>query len=232
VLDAVSFEVASGEHVALAGPNGAGKTTLLWALVGAAPCEGLVEIAGHRAGPRSLEDLRRDVGFVFADPGDQLFLPTVLEEVAFGPEQRGWSEDVVRRRVEVALALVGLTGFEVRASGELSLGEQRRLAVATVLSTQPRALLLDEPTASLDPRARREMLSAVRATSATVIFATHDLEAVLELRARVLVLSGGRLVADGPSQEILGDAATMDAAGLEVPLSLRLAGGLSSGSGA
>lgn len=225
VLGDVCFSIRPGERVAVVGPNGAGKTTLLWALIGATPSEGRVEIAGHLASPSTLDQLRRDVGFVFADPGDQLFLPSVAEEVAFGPEQRGWSRHEIDERVAVALELVGLSGFEARASSELSLGEQRRLAVATVLSTAPRVLLLDEPTASLDPRARAAMLQAIGSASATVLFATHDLEAVLEVGARVLLLREGRLMADGPAHGVLSDAALMDASGLEVPLSLRLTTG-------
>jgi cobalt/nickel transport system ATP-binding protein len=222
VLDGVSFDVVEGECVAIAGPNGAGKTTLLLALVGAVPFEGEIEIAGQALTRSSLRELRQETGFVFADPGDQLFLPTVRDEVAFGPEQRGLGADIVQARVGEALLAVGLAGYENRSSSELSLGEQRRLAVATVLSTQPRVILLDEPTASLDPRARRGMLQTIRATGATVLMATHDLEALLELSARVLLLNDGHVIADGPAVTVLNDARALEAAGLEVPLSLRL----------
>jgi cobalt/nickel transport system ATP-binding protein len=221
VIRDLSLTIAPGERVAIAGANGAGKTSLLLALVGALAFEGRIRVGQDDLGPRTLEDIRQRVGFVFAEPADQLFLRTVREEVELGPRLRRLGEVEVRQRGDDALKAVGLSDFEARSPSSLSLGEQRRLAVAAVLSIHADALLLDEPTASLDGRARRDMLAAIRGTGATTLFATHDLDAALELDARVVLLSEGALVADGPARELLSDAATLDRAGLELPISVR-----------
>ena len=220
VVDKLSLDIAAGERVAIAGPNGAGKTSLLLALVGALPFTGQIEIGERTLDARSLQAVRRDVGYVFADPSDQLFLPTVREEVGFGPRQRGVAGDALSACVESALAAVGLSGFEERSPLALSLGEQRRLAAATVLSTGPGVLLFDEPTASLDPRARRAMLETLRELDATLLLATHDLDAVLELDARVVLLDRGALVEQGPAAVLLRDEALLERAGMALPLGL------------
>jgi cobalt/nickel transport system ATP-binding protein len=220
VVEHITLRVAAGERVALAGPNGAGKTSLLLALVGALPFEGTIVVGAHTLDRSSLAAVRRSVGFVFADPADQLFCASVEEEVAFGPQQQGLTPSEVAARVEPALRAVDLTDLKTRVPSELSLGEQRRLAFATVLACEPAAILLDEPTASLDPRARRGLLDLVARSDATMIFATHDLDAALELDARAVLLSEGRIVADGPAERLLSDEALLDAAGLALPLSL------------
>jgi cobalt/nickel transport system ATP-binding protein len=220
VIHELTLAFSGGERVALVGANGAGKSSLLLALVGALRIEGKIRIADIELGEKTLEDVRQRVGFVFAEPADQLFLGTVREEVEHGPRLRGKSADELRKRADAALEAVHLAGFDERPPTSLSLGEQRRLALATVLSIDAGALLLDEPTASLDGRARREVLAAIREQSATTLFATHDLDAALELDARVVLLRDGRLVADGPARELLVDRATLDAAGLELPLSV------------
>lgn len=222
VVDGLSCEVQKGERVAIVGPNGAGKTSLLLAMVGAVPFEGEITVGGQLLERKNLQDIRRRTGFVFADPSEQLFLPTVEQEVRFGPEQRGWSVEQVSERAAKALQAVGLSGYEARSSSELSLGEQRRLAVATVLATEPDLILLDEPTASLDPLARRQMLKVIEETQATVLLATHDLDAAVQLEARVLLLKDGKIHGDGPARTILADERAIAAAGLEVPLSLSL----------
>lgn len=221
VIHELSLAVGCGERVALIGANGAGKSSLLLALVGALPIEGKIRIADIELGERTLEDVRQRVGFVFAEPADQLFLGSVREEVELGPRLRGKSANEIRKSADRALAAVHLTGFDERAPTSLSLGEQRRLALATVLSIDAGALLLDEPTASLDGRARREVLAAIRESRATTLFATHDLDAALELDARVVLLHDGRLVADGRASELLVDRETLDRAGLDLPLSVR-----------
>lgn len=223
VVDGLSCNIEKGERVAIVGPNGAGKTSLLLAVVGAVPFEGEIEVGGLRLNRKSLQEIRRKTGFVFADPSDQLFLPTVEQEVRFGPEQRGLEENVISGRTQQALQAVGLSGYDSRSSSELSLGEQRRLAVATVLSTEPDLILLDEPTASLDPVARRQMLRVIEKTEATVVLATHDLDAAVQLGARVLLLKDGKIHGDGPAALILADEQAISAAGLEVPLSLKMA---------
>jgi cobalt/nickel transport system ATP-binding protein len=214
VVHALSVAIEPGERVALVGRNGAGKTSLLLALVGAVPFSGRVAIAGQVLERHTLETLRRGIGFVFADPRDQLFCATVLDEVAYGPRLRDFAQAELKTRVARALAAVNLSGFERRPPAALSLGEKRRLAIATVLSYEAALVIVDEPTASLDPLARHAVLEAIAALEATVVFATHDLEAARELGARVLVFDAGRLLADGPATEILSDLPLLRRAGL------------------
>jgi cobalt/nickel transport system ATP-binding protein len=223
VVARLSLQIEAGQRVALIGPNGAGKTSLLLALVGAVPIEGRIVVGECVLDASTLTAIRQNVGFVFSDPQDQLFLPSVREEVAFGPLQRGLSEHEITRRTNDVLALVSLLGAEERRPSELSLGEQRRLAIASVLACQPKIVLLDEPTASLDPRARRKMLEIIANLDATVICATHDLDAALALNARVIILAGGDVLGDGPAGTLLADHALLDRAGLELPLSLSAA---------
>jgi cobalt/nickel transport system ATP-binding protein len=220
VLSGLSLSIAAGERVALVGRNGAGKTSLLLALVGALASEGEIRIGESRLEARSLESIRRQLGFVFADPSDQLFCASVAEEVAFGPQQLRLPPERVQERVRAALAEVGLRGLEARAPARLSLGEQRRLAIAAALATHPEAILIDEPTAALDPVARHQLLLAIGRLDATVVIATHDLDAVLELDARSVVLAGGAVAADGPARTILADHALLQRAGLALPLSV------------
>lgn len=233
-LAEVSLEIASGERVALVGPNGAGKSTLLLHLNGLLPERIPHANAAHKANglatihigetplvAATLAAVRRRVGLVFQDPLDQLFGATVAEDVALGPLYQGLAPREVDARIAAALAAVGLSGYESRLPRKLSLGERKRVSIAGVLACQPEIILLDEPTANLDPRSRRELLSLLAALPCTLLVAGHDLEAILELCPRVVVLSAGRLVADGPSPSILADAALMDAHGLEVPVSLR-----------
>lgn len=207
----VSFTIAEGECVAVIGPNGAGKSTLLLHLNGILPetTGGAVRIFGQT----DLAALRRHTGLLFQDPDDQLFCPTVWEDVAFGPQQLGLSDAVIG----AALAQVGLTGFEQRAPHHLSQGEKRRVCLAAVLACQPRVLVLDEPTSDLDPRARRELKAFLRQIPATKIVATHDLELVVELCPRAILLDAGQVVADGPVVRLLDDEALMVAHGLERP---------------
>jgi cobalt/nickel transport system ATP-binding protein len=227
VIDGLSLQIAAGERVAIVGPNGAGKSSLLLALVGAVPFEGRVTFGDLELDRRTLAAVRQKVGFVFADPSDQFFLPTVAEELRFGPLQRRLPQSEIEARVEQALREVGLEGFAARTSSSLSLGEQRRLALATVLTIRPAVVLSDEPTSSLDPVARRQMLETLAGIGSTVVFATHDLDAALELDARVVVLSRGQLVGEGRAGEILRDENLLTGAGLALPIriaSLRAAG--------
>jgi len=214
VVHALSVAIEPGERVALLGRNGAGKTSLLLALVGAVPFSGSVTIGGQALARHTLETVRRGIGFVFADPRDQLFCATVHEEVAYGPRLRDLAPSEVEQRVARALAAVNLTGFESRPPGALSLGEKRRLAIATVLSYEAALVIVDEPTASLDPLARHSVLEAIAGLDATVVFATHDLDAARELGARTLVFDAGRLLADGPATQILSDLDLLRRAGL------------------
>jgi cobalt/nickel transport system ATP-binding protein len=224
-LRGVSFSVAPGECVGLLGANGSGKSTLLLHLNGILPDKpgrsGAVRILGQPVTTDNLETVRRQVGLVFEDPEDQLFCPTVGEDVAFGPRQLGLSDAEVTARVERALAQTGLAGFGHRTTHHLSHGEKRRACLAGVLACEPSLLVLDEPTSDLDPRGRREFKALLRGIAATKLIATHDLELVVELCSRAIVLDHGAVVADGPVAKLLNDEELMLAHGLERPHILR-----------
>ncbi len=224
-LRGVSFSIAPGECVGLLGPNGSGKSTLLLHLNGILPEKiagaGSIRIAGEPITSANLESVRRQVGLLFQDPDDQLFCPTVEEDVAFGPEQLGLAGKELDAVVERSLAMVGLVGYGHRATHHLSHGEKRRVCLAGVLACEPTILVLDEPTSDLDPRGRREFKTLLQGIAATKLIATHDLEWVVELCSRVIVLDGGIVVADGPTMEILNDEPLMLAHGLERPHILR-----------
>jgi len=229
-LDGVELEIAPGESVALVGPNGAGKSTLLLHLNGLLP--GKRTAAGRRATPsvwidgldasREAAAVRRKVGLLFQDPDDQLFSTTVLEDVAFGPLNMGMARDEARRLALECLAQVDLAGAADRPPHHLSFGERKRACLAGVLACRPSVLVLDEPTANLDPRGRRRFLELIASLPATKLIATHDLEMVLEICPRTILLDAGRVVADGPSRRILDDEALMEAHGLERPLGLSI----------
>jgi cobalt transport protein ATP-binding subunit len=224
-LRGVSFRVAPGECVALLGPNGSGKSTVLLHLNGILPehpaADCAVKILGEAVTATNLETIRRRVGLLFQDPDDQLFCPTVQEDVAFGPQQLGLSDAEVAERARKALAQVGLADFGRRATHHLSHGEKRRVCLAGVLACEPSVLVLDEPTSNLDPRGRREFKALLRQIPATKMIATHDLELVVELCSRAIVLDHGLVAADGPAIELLNDEALMLAHGLERPHILR-----------
>jgi len=220
-LAGIDLDVRPGERVAVLGPNGAGKTTLMLHLNGLLTGEGELEVAGVAVGPRAdVSALRARVGLVFQDPDDQLFMPTVAEDVAFGPLNLGLPRDEVPARVEEALAAVGLAHAADRAPHQLSMGERRRAAVATVLAMRPDLLVLDEPSANLDPRARRELLEILDGLAATLVVVTHDLLFAARLCSRAVILDGGRIVADAPCRELLADDELLAAHDLELPLGL------------
>jgi cobalt/nickel transport system ATP-binding protein len=224
-LRGIHLRVEPGECVALLGPNGSGKSTLLLHLNGILPEKwngrSAVSILGKSVCPAQFPEIRRQVGLLFQDPDDQLFCPTVQEDVAFGPRQLGWDEARVAERVSLALAQVHLKGFERRATHHLSQGEKRRVCLAGVLACEPAVLVLDEPTSDLDPRGRREFKALLRQIPATKLIATHDLELAVELCSRAIILDDGRVVADGPTRTLLNDEELMLAHGLERPHILR-----------
>jgi cobalt/nickel transport system ATP-binding protein len=216
-LRGIELRVRHGERVAVLGPNGAGKTTLMLHLNGLVAGSGTLEVAGVDVGPSTIAELRRRVGLVFQDPDDQLFMPTVEEDIAFGPLNMGVGRDEARLRVAEALAAVRMEATAKRAPHQLSMGERRRVAIATVLAMRPRLLVLDEPSANLDPRARRELLDVLARIERTMLVTTHDLPLAAELCERAVILAGGRVVADGPCREILGDPDLLAAHDLELP---------------
>jgi cobalt/nickel transport system ATP-binding protein len=218
VLFGVDLTVHEGERVAILGPNGAGKTTLVLHLNGTLQAgAGRVSVDGLPVVKDHLKEVRRRVGIVFQDPDDQLFMPTVREDVAFGPANLGRRGDGLDAAVADALATVGMSDAADRSPHHLSFGERRRVALATVLAMHPDVLVLDEPSSNLDPVARRELAEIVLRLDVTVVLVTHDLPYALQLCDRAVVLDEGRLVADGPVTEVLSDEATMAAHRLELP---------------
>ena len=231
VLSEIEFSVAEGERVALVGPSGAGKSTLLMHLNGLLPDRlpgdsdrASVVVSDIAIRKSSVAEVRRLVGFVFQDPDDQLFCPTVREDVGFGPLNLGLPREEVFRRIAVSLDQVGLAGFENRSTLQLSTGERKRVCLAGVLACHPELLVLDEPFANLDSRARRSLVEILREFSGSQVIATHDLDFVVELCDRVIILDEGQIKADGPVREILSDELLIAEHGLEVPWGLRAEG--------
>jgi len=223
-LRGLTLSVASGERVGLVGPNGAGKSTLLLALAGFVPAEGHIRVAGHTLARGTAREVRRHLGLVFQDADDQLFMPRVIDDIAFGPVTMGLALDEVQVRVHEALHAVDLEGYETRAPYHLSVGEKRRAALATVLAMRPQILALDEPSANLDPRGRRRLIELLKGLRSTLVVVGHDLDLILEVCQRTVVIDAGRVVADGPSRKILHDRGLLECHGLELPLSVAAAG--------
>lgn len=216
-LRGVSFEMCAGDKVALVGPNGAGKSTLMLHLNGILAGRGDVMVGDKRITRDNLPAIRGMVGLVFQNPDDQLFSPTVFEDVAFGPLHMGLSKEEVFTRVESALQAVRMSGYRDRMSHHLSVGEKKRIAIATVLSMNPQILVLDEPSAGLDPRARRTLINLLRDLPITMLVSTHDMKLVQELFPRTIVMDEGLIVADGRTKELLQDEKFLNEHGLEKP---------------
>jgi cobalt/nickel transport system ATP-binding protein len=221
-LEGISFSVSRGERLALIGANGAGKSTLLLTLIGVLfPAAGEIEAGGLRVEKKTLPSLRRRAGLVLQNPDDQLFMPTVYEDVAFGPRNYGYDEEKTGALVEAVLAELGISRLKNRMSHRLSGGEKRLAALAGTLVMKPDLLLLDEPSSFLDPRSRRLLIGTLGALPQTMLIATHDLDLALDLCPRVLLLREGRLYADGAAGRILNDGPLLEECGLELPLSVR-----------
>ena len=216
-LRGVNLNLCEGDKVALVGPNGAGKSTLMLHLNGILHGDGGIRIAGMRVDEKNLPVIRAMVGLVFQNPDDQLFSPTVFGDVAFGPLHMGLPENEVRRRVAEALAAVQMNEFGARLSHHLSVGQKKRIAIATVLSMHPQILILDEPSAGLDPRARRSLINFLRELPLTMLVSTHDLLMVKELFPRMVIMDDGMIVADGATQVLLSDEVLLEGHGLEKP---------------
>jgi cobalt/nickel transport system ATP-binding protein len=222
-LFGVDLHVHPGESVALLGPNGAGKTTLVLHLNGIlTPGHGTVRVSGLDVTEENLLEVRRRVGIVFQDPDDQLFMPTVRDDVAFGPANLGLRGAELDARVAEALAAVDVADLADRAPHHLSFGQRRRVAIATVLAMRPEILVLDEPSSNLDPTSRRELSDILRTLGVTILMVTHDLPYAVELCERSVVLSEGTVVADGPTREVLADEALMTRHRLELPVGFSL----------
>ncbi len=219
----VTLKIERGEKVALVGPNGAGKSTLMLHLNGILGShagkdgDSPIRVGGMPVIKSNLPVVRARVGVVFQNPDDQLFSPTVFEDVAFGPLHMGLAEAEVRKRVSAALDQVGMADYVNRMSHHLSVGEKKRIAIATVLSMQPEILVLDEPSAGLDPRARRSLINLLRALPLTMLVSSHDMLMVRELFPRMVIMDEGRVVADGETGALMDDAALLQAHGLEKP---------------
>ena len=217
-LQGVSFSITHGESVALIGGNGAGKSTLLLHLNGyLMPTHGNVRVGDIPVTKQTLATVRRTVGMVFQDPDDQLFMPTVYDDVAFGPLNLGLPLEEVEHRVMAALTQVGLAHVKDKPPYRLSEGQKRSIAIATVLSMQPNILVMDEPTSNLDPKARRNLINLLKTFTHTKIIATHDLDMVLDVCERTMILHEGRIAADGMTREILQNDALLEATHLEKP---------------
>jgi cobalt/nickel transport system ATP-binding protein len=217
----INLEIQEGERVAVIGPNGAGKSTLFFHLNGTFRGQGEIRVQSELLSDRSLYTIRRKVGLVFQDPNDQLFMPTVFEDIAFGPINLGCSETEVRDRVTQALQRVGLEGCESVVPHHLSLGQRKKVALACVLALEPLILAFDEPSSGLDPRSRRALIDFLKPLPHTILIATHDLDLVLDLCQRAVIMDGGRIVYEGGVPAIFDDDELLKSHGLEKPLSMQ-----------
>lgn len=221
-LHGLSFQITHGEAVGIVGANGAGKSTLLLHFTGILlATAGIVRVGDLPVTKQTLKEVRHSVGMIFQNPDDQLFMPTVFDDVAFGPLNRGLPTEEITARVEQALATVGATHLIQRPSHKLSGGEKRAVAIASVLAMAPDILIMDEPSAGLDPLARRRLIQLLAGFKHTKIIATHDLDLVMDICDRTIVLYQGRVIADGRTDQIFKDEAVLETAHLEKPLRMQ-----------
>ncbi len=220
-LTGLNFQVAAGEKAAVIGPNGSGKSTLMTLLNGVKQGSGALEIFGLPLRRENLARIKQLAGLVFQNPDDQLFCPTIFEDVAFGPLNMGLSPDEVKTAVAAALSDVGLEGYEQRSSFHLSFGERKLASIATVLAMHPQLIVMDEPTSNLDLAHRRKIINWIQASDRTIILTSHDLDMILATCERVMILNDGKLQADGPVRQILSDAGLLGRHDLELPLTFQ-----------
>lgn len=219
VLRDMSFTIESGESVGLIGANGAGKSTIMKLLLGLVQGEGTILVDGIEVKKEMLGEIRRKLGFVLQNSDNQMFMPTVYEDMSFGPLNYGLGREETDRRVDEVLKRLHLEDLKYRYNHKISGGEKRMAAIATVLAMQPDAILMDEPTSALDPYNRRIVINTIRELDQTKIITSHDLDMILETCSRVILISGGRIVADGDAEKILSDKALLEANRMELPLS-------------
>jgi cobalt/nickel transport system ATP-binding protein len=217
-LQDISLSVADGERVALVGPNGAGKTTLLLHLNGILRGQGSIKVGAEFLDDKTIMSIRRRVGLIFQDPNDQLFCPTVEEDIAFGPLHFEFNNQEIQELVKSSLKQVDMEGMEKRLTHHLSFGERKRISIACVLSCNPEILAFDEPSASLDPKHRRELIEFIQKTDKTVLIATHDLDLALKTCSRCIIMNGGKIVANGDIEEFFRDDALLRQNDLELPM--------------
>ena len=220
VLQDLSFRIDAGESVGLIGANGAGKSTLMKLLLGLLQGQGEILVDGLAVSKATLPEIRRRLGFVLQNSDHQMFMPTVYEDMIFAPLNYGLSREETERRVDAVLEQLGLTALKHRHNHKISGGEKRMAAIATVLAMEPEVILMDEPTSALDPYNRRIVINTIRSLSQTRLIASHDLDMILDTCDRVILLSQGRIAADGPAREILRDRALLEAHRMELPFCL------------
>lgn len=218
VLRNLSFRIERGESVGLIGANGAGKSTVMKVLLGLLKSEGRVLVDGTEVKKETLYEIRRSLGFVLQNSDHQMFMPTVFEDMIFGPLNYSATREEAEARADAALEELGITDLKHRHNHKLSGGEKRMAAIATILAMEPEAILMDEPTAALDPYNRRLVINIIRGLSQTKLITSHDLDMILDACERVILLSNGAIVADGPAEAILRDRALLEAHRMELPL--------------
>ena len=220
VLRDLSFSIADGESVGLIGANGAGKSTVMKLLLGLLAGEGKILVDGTEVKKDTLPQIRRKLGFVLQNSDNQMFMPTVYEDMIFGPLNYGLSREETDKRVDAVLEKLGLEELKHRHNHRISGGEKRMAAIATILAMEPEALLMDEPTSALDPYNRRIVINTIRSLPQTKLITSHDLDMILDTCSRVILLSEGRIAADGPAEEVLRDRALLERHRMELPFCL------------
>ncbi len=222
-VDDLNLKISEGESVAILGPNGAGKTTLVMHLNGIINIQtGEILIGNKEVTENNLKNIRKEVGIVFQDPEQQLFMPTVYEDVEFGPRNFGFTEQEVEKNVKKALKQVGMYEYKEKAPHHLSFGQKRKVAIATVLASNPNIIVLDEPSSNLDPSSRRELINIVKSLNSTVLLVTHDIPLALELCPRTVVMKSGKLLCDMKTNEFLSNDALMKEARVELPFGFEM----------
>ena len=217
ILEHISFKIDEGESVGLIGANGAGKSTLMKILLGLLKAEGTITVGGKEVCEKNLKEIRKTLGFVFQNSDNQMFMPTVVEDITFGLVNYGMRKDEAEVKADKILESLNIKDLKSRHNHTLSGGEKRMAAIATVLAMEPKVLLMDEPTSTLDPYNRRQVINIVNALPQTKIITSHDLDMILDTCSRVILLSDGKIVADGPAEQILKDQELLEAHRMELP---------------